>query len=63
MIVRVKHLIEYLQTLNPEIEVGLDKDGWMEDEIKPANEVELVEQRGIFDLWEYDEVTHLMINN
>jgi len=48
MNVKVKHVIEYLKTLDPEASIYPDHDGWMTHEIKPKDEVDLVRQRGIF---------------
>jgi len=45
--VRVKHLIEYLQTLDPEVEVTLDKDGW--DYLETP--METVKNAYLFDYW------------
>lgn len=53
---KVKHLIEYLQTLDPEMDVALDKDGWQGD---GDTEVELIKTSGLFDAWN----NTLIINN
>ena len=58
---KVKHLIQYLQELDPESLVYLDHDGWfshvsLENE---TDEVELIKNRGIFDYHN----GRLMINN
>ena len=45
--VRVKHLIEYLQTLDSEAEVSLDKDGWDYHETP----IETVKNTYLFDYW------------
>jgi hypothetical protein len=54
--VRVKHLIEYLSELDPEMPVSLDHDGWMADDDDP---LEVVRNRGLFD--PYEDI--LIINN
>lgn len=43
---KVKHLIEYLSTLDPEMDVLLDKDGWQG---YGDNEVDIVKTSGLFD--------------
>ena len=43
---KVKHLIEYLSKLDPEMEVHLDKDGWQG---YGDTEVELIETSGLFE--------------
>ena len=53
---KVKHLIEYLQTLDPEMDVVLDKDGWQGE---GDTEVELIKTSGLFDTWN----NTLIINN
>lgn len=53
---KVKHLIEYLQTLDPEMDVTLDKDGWQGE---GDTEVELIKTSGLFDAWN----NTLIINN
>lgn len=57
--VRVKDLIAYLQTIPPELEVHLDKDGWMEDDINTDDPVTLIRRRGLF-TW-FSDI--LIINN
>jgi hypothetical protein len=63
MQVRVKHLIEFLQSIDPETEVMLDKDGWMEDEFLATDEVDLVRSRGLFHLFKHGNKQTLIINN
>jgi hypothetical protein len=58
--VKVKHLIEYLQSLDPETEVSLDKDGW---DYRYKNPIEVVKHSGLFDPWEYKGKIVLTINN
>ena len=53
---KVKHLIEYLKTLDPEMDVALDKDGWQGE---GDTEVELIKTSGLFDTWN----NTLIINN
>lgn len=53
---KVKHLIEYLQTLDPEMDMALDKDGWQGE---GDTEVELIKTSGLFDTWN----NTLIINN
>ena len=43
--VKVKHLIAYLQKLDPEAGVELDKDGWEHEE----DPIETIENSGLFD--------------
>ncbi len=50
MEIRIKHLIQYLSEFDPETKVILDKDGWLEDEIEPEDELDLIDQRGCFSL-------------
>lgn len=57
--VRVKHLIEYLQTLDPEAEVSLDKDGWDYFETP----METVKNSYLFDYWTDEGEKYLIINN
>lgn len=62
--VRVKDLIEYLSKLDPEMEVGLDKDGWEYYETG----LETVENSYLFHVWPtpgsgYDYPPRLTINN
>lgn len=56
--VRVKDLIEYLQTLDPEVEVLLDKDGWEYHETP----LETIKNTYLFDYKPFG-LNHLMINN
>lgn len=60
---KVKHLIEYLSKLDPEMEVHLDKDGWDYGFAPSTTELELVENRGLFDVSTYGSKPYLMINN
>ena len=57
--VRVKDLVEYLQSLDPEMEVSLDKDGWDYHETG----LETVRNSYLFDVWDYKGKKHLTINN
>jgi len=57
--VRVKDLIEYLQSFDPEMEVTLDKDGWDYHET-PS---ETIRVSNIFDVWDFDGEEHMTINN
>jgi hypothetical protein len=59
MTIRVKHLIEYLSQFDPETPVYLDKDGWDYDVTNAKNEVDVIDQRGLFDKYK-DSLT---INN
>lgn len=43
---KVKHLIEYLSKLDPEMKVHLDKDGWQG---YGDTEFELIETSGLFE--------------
>jgi len=53
--VKVKHLIAYLQKLDPEMGVELDKDGWEHEE----DPIETIENSGIFNRFQ----NTLFINN
>ena len=57
--VRVKDLVEYLQSLDPEMEVHLDKDGW--DYYETG--LETVKNSYLFHVWDYKGEKHLTINN
>ena len=60
--VKVKHLLEYLNTLNPEAEVSLDKDDWDYD----VDPITTIKKNGLFDYQEdFDEDGEdiLFINN
>lgn len=57
--VKVKDLVEYLQSLDPEMEVYLDKDGWDYHETG----LETVKNSYLFDVWDYKGEKHLTINN
>jgi len=57
--VKVKDLIEYLQSLDPEMEVYLDKDGW---DYYPTG-LETVRKSYLFHVWDYKGDKHLTINN
>lgn len=48
--VKVKDVIQYLQRFNPEAEVYLDHDGWMEDEtgIENPSVLDIIRCRGLF---------------
>lgn len=60
MTVKVKDIIQYLNNLNPEAEVGLDKDGWMEYECSEPNDPQrVIAERGLF--WSIPD--RLVINN
>lgn len=56
-------LVEYLNQFPPNTEVGLNKDGWMEDEIKAATPRELIKRRGLFFVGKLFDETYLIINN
>lgn len=46
---KVKHLIEYLQNLDPEADVHLDKDGWMEEDCSNSEDpLCVIRERGLF---------------
>lgn len=62
MQVKVKHLIRFLEALNPEMDVKLDKDGWMEDDCDtPEDEMCVLRARGIFQISEWGDT--LFISN
>ena len=58
--VKVKHLIEYLQSFDPETNVSLDKDGW---DYYYGNPIEVIKHSGVFHPFEYDGKKTLYINN
>jgi hypothetical protein len=57
--VKVKDIIEYLQSLDPEMEVDLDKDGW---DYYPTG-LETVKNSYLFHVWDYEGDKHMTINN
>jgi hypothetical protein len=60
MKVTVKDIVDHLNTLPPDAQVELDKDGWMEDELPHEGDVQkLIQQRGVF----YRGDNYLVINN
>lgn len=69
--ITVADLIAYLSTLPPTANVGVDKDGWMEEDTsrwlskkegtqREASIQEVIEHRGLF---QYDKRWGLCINN
>jgi len=59
MKVTVKDFKKYLDQFDPDMEIRLDKDGWLEHEIKAETPIELIRKRGVF--WEGK--TSLILNN
>jgi hypothetical protein len=60
--VRVKDLIEYLQQFDGEMELSLDKDGWMAQDGDSG--VEIISKRGLFSKpFEYKGKKYLILNN
>lgn len=57
--VKVRDLVEYLQSLDPEMEVYLDKDGWDYHETG----LETVRNSYLFHVWDYEGEKQLFINN
>lgn len=57
--VTVKDLVDYLSSLDPDMEVFLDKDGW--DYFETG--LETVKNSGLFNVWEFDGEKTLTINN
>ena len=57
--VKVKDIIEYLQSLDPEMEVSLDKDGW---DYYPTG-LETVKNSYLFHVSDYRGYKHMIINN
>lgn len=58
--VQVKDLISFLQRLDPEANVYLDKDGWMVyGDVDPSDGVAVIENSGLFDVFDGS----LFINN
>lgn len=61
---KVKHIIEYLSKLDPEMDVYLDHDGWDIGYIADVvTEVDIVEQRGLFDVISHQGKQYMIINN
>jgi len=58
---KVKHLLEYLSKLDPEMDVYLDHDGWDYGFAPSTTELELVENRGLFEVSRDNK--YLIINN
>lgn len=63
MEITVKDLIEYLKTFGEDTTIGLDKDGWMQYEIKAENPQQLIHERGLFHLYERRGYKRLILNN
>lgn len=65
MVVTIKDIIEYLQKLDGNAEVGLSHDGWSDFYDKPVNTVqELIENSGLFYYDPNDEDgPYMTINN
>jgi hypothetical protein len=63
MTIKVKHIIQYLQTLDPEMTTVLDKDGWNEGVDNPKDEVDLISQRGLFNPYKGKSGDFLIIQN
>lgn len=57
--VRVKDIVEYLNSLDPEMEVYLDKDGW--DYYETG--LETVKKSFLFDVFDSGDKKQLFINN
>lgn len=58
-VVKVKDLIEYLQSLDPEMKVSLDKDGWDYYETP----LETIKKTFLFDVFNNGDESILFINN
>ena len=63
MTIKVKHIIQYLQTLDPEMTAVLDKDGWNAFVDNPKDEVDLISQRGLFNPYNGKSGDFLIIQN
>jgi hypothetical protein len=66
--IQVKHIVAYLQSLDQEAEVDLDKDGWMEEDCtNPESPEMVVRERGLFNYYRdgvgSDKAPYLVINN
>lgn len=60
LVVRVKHLIQYLtENFDPEATVHLDKDGWMVEYSDAVDEIDLIKKQGPFEKYK----DNLWINN
>lgn len=46
--ITVQDLIDFLNDAAPDATVGVDKDGWMMDEINAESPQELIQRRGLF---------------
>jgi hypothetical protein len=57
--VRVKDLIEYLQTLDGEMEVHLDREGWYYEKTP----METIKNNYLFHYWDNGGEKYLIINN
>jgi len=57
---KVKHLIQYLSELDPEMNVSLDKDGWQG---YGDTELDIVKTSGLFDVFTHGDKSTLIINN
>ena len=71
--IKVKHLVEYLSSLNQEAIVHLDKDGWFAHQIynkdgsaremPDQTPLEIVATHGVFYTFTHKERDYLIINN
>lgn len=57
---KVKHLIQYLSELDPEMDVSLDKDGWQG---YGDTELDIVKTSGLFYVFTHGDESTLFINN
>jgi len=58
--IRVKHLIDYLNTLDQESIVYLDKNGW---EFYGDTEIDVIKNSGLFHAYDFGTGPHVTINN
>jgi hypothetical protein len=65
--IQVKDIVNYLSTIPQDMEVVLDKDGWMEEYLPDgALPNEVIGGRGLFEIFDgtdYNEGIYLVINN
>lgn len=63
-IIKIKHIIEYLQQFDLESQVILDKDGWLKKELDENVTISnIIESRGLFEYSECGDFNILYINN
>jgi hypothetical protein len=63
--ITVDDLIQYLTQFDPTTEVGLDHDGWMEDEcgVPTPTAQDIIHMRGLFYVSQWEGKQYITINN